>query len=517
MSPVLLLCRSPRRVAVAILGVLAAVVLLAPGELGIHARLAFVVFGAAVYGWVATSLNDTYVALAAAMSFVLVGIGEPETFFESFGEPTIWLLLGSFVIAAAAQASGLSNRLAVAVATRAGSVRGLFYALTGALIGTAFVIPSTSGRAALMVPIFVALASAIEDRRIVRALALLIPSVILLSAIASLIGAGAHLVTAEILAKAGHERLDFGRWLALGAPFAFVSCFLTCWVIQRMFLNAEERARPLALRADQLDGGQRDLTAATGPLSRAERTVLYIVGALVLAWCTAPLHGLDNTLVALVGALAVTAPQAGVVSFKDALKAVDWNILLFLAATLELGESLIESGAAAWLVDRLLGTLDGPIASSPLVVVAFVALVSLLSHLVINSRTARASVLVPLIVLLGLSLGFNPTMLAFLSTAAAGFCLTLPVSAKPVMMFGALDQPTYEPRDLLRLSRVLIPAHFVLLVAFAFSVWPALGLSLKGPGDSRVGLPRQVSQTVPQPVAYPTIHSSAPADDQGEP
>jgi hypothetical protein len=69
--------------------------------------------------------------------------------------------------------------------------------------------------------------------------------------------------------------------------------------------------------------------------------------------------------------------------------------------------------------------------------------------------------------------------LAFLSTAAAGFCLTLPVSAKPVTMFGKVDVATYTPNDLLKLSGVLLPLHFALLVGFTLWVWPWLGLDLK--------------------------------------
>ncbi len=153
-------------------------------------------------------------------------------------------------------------------------------------------------------------------------------------------------------------------------------------------------------------------------------------------------------------------------------------MLLFMAATLELGEALIESGAAEWLVARLFSALQGPVAPSALIVISVVTIVSLLSHLLITSRTARSSVLVPLVVLLGVSLGYNPTTLAFLSTAAAGFCLTLPVSAKPLSMFNQFKNPTYEPRDLLRLSGFLMPIHFGLLLAFAFGVWPALGLTL---------------------------------------
>ena len=171
-------------------------------------------------------------------------------------------------------------------------------------------------------------------------------------------------------------------------------------------------------------------------------------------------------------------PNIGIISFKEGIKEVNWNLLLFLAATLKLGDALSNSGGAEWLVNSVFDRLDGSLAGSTFFVISVIALVSLLSHLLINSRSARASVLLPLVIILGQSLGYNPTALVFMSTAAAGFCLTLPISAKPVAMFNQLNEPTYEPQDLLRLSSVLLPLHFVLLLIFTLLIWPVMGLSL---------------------------------------
>jgi anion transporter len=431
-------------------------------------------FGLAVIGWVFTNIDDTYVALVAAMVFTVTGIDSPDEFFEALGDSTIWLLLASFIIAAAATASGLSRRLAVRVVTQARSVKHLFYLLTGVLLSTTFIIPTTSGRAALMLPVFVAISTAIDNRRITRALALLFPTIILLSTVASLIGAGAHLVTVEILWRMVGERIGFGRWLMLGLPFAIVSCYISTWVILKLFLNRGEQRHALHLTADQLAGE----TQVTGPFSRQERFVLWVVVALVALWSTESLHGINNTIVALVGALIVTMPNLGAVSFKEAVKKVEWMMLLFMAATLELGEALVESGGAEWLVGTLFETLQGNFATSGLAIAAVIVGISLLAHLLITSRTARSSVLVPLVILLAMSLGYDPTTLAFLSTAAAGFCLTLTVSAKPLTMFSRSHEATFTPRDLLKLSGVLLPIHFGLLLAFALYVWPLMGLTI---------------------------------------
>jgi hypothetical protein len=116
-------------------------------------------------------------------------------------------------------------------------------------------------------------------------------------------------------------------------------------------------------------------------------------------------------------------------------------------------------------------------------------------------------VLVPLVVVIALATGLDPVALAFLSTAAAGYCLTTTVAAKPMQLFARLDGPTYGPADLVRLSRVLIPVHLIVLLVFATVVWPVLGLSLRAaPGaEAAVGgrPPLSVAATAPT-VAVPS-------------
>ncbi|MBN8592990.1 MAG: anion permease [Anaerolineae bacterium] len=439
-------------------------------DLGIHAKVAFITFGLAIVGWTLTAINDTYIALAAAIVFSATGIDEPSEFFETLGDPLIWLMFASFIIAAAVKVSGLSERMALFVTRHASSVRQLFIMLTIVLIGTAFLVPSTSGRAALMLPVFLAIRAVMPNDRVAKALSLLFPAVILLSAIASLIGAGAHLITADILLRTGGEYLGFGRWLLMGLPFAIASSFAAMFAILFMFTTRHDRAERLNFAGDAL--------APRKAWSRSELIVAGVTSALVILWATETAHGVNSTLVAIIGGLILTAPMLNVVSFKSALKEVDWGMLIFMAATLELGEALIESGGAQWLVDNLFSVFQGGIADSPLLSVAMVATFGLLSHLVITSRSSRASVIIPLVIFLATALGFSPTTFAFMTAAATGFCLTLPVSAKPVAMFAKVDGPTYAPRDLLRLSSALLPIHLVLLVVFAFFIWPSLGLEI---------------------------------------
>lgn len=443
-------------------------------QLETTARAALMIFGLTLGAWVLTRLEETVVALAALLALALTGVIEPKGLFNSLGHNLISLMMASFVVAAAANATGLSQRLASAVVRRAHSMEQLCYWLTAANLVTALFIPATSARAALMAPIFLALNQQLNNARIGKVLALVFPTAILLSAAASLTGAGAHLLTADLVAQLGGERLDFLRWLILGLPFALVSSFGSTWVILRLFLTEIERRQALTLPTHW---GQEDATTPeTVPAQQH-----YVVGVILLMiglWATAGWHGLDNTLVAVLGALAVVWPGLGPITLKKGLKSVEWGLLLFLAATLELGESLVRTGAAEWLISGVFSSLAAGLGDHAFLLAGGMAAIGLVSHMVITSRSARAAILMPAVILLALSLGYNPAALAFSVAIASGYCLTFTVSAKPMAMFAQLPTATYGPADLLRLSTVLLPFHLVLLLVFSWWIWPLLGLSL---------------------------------------
>jgi anion transporter len=455
-----------------VLGVaVVALLVLTQDGLSAHGKLTLLVFATATCAWVFTKLDDTFVALTAALVLVLAGVLRGDELFGALGGETIWLLIAAFVLAAGIGATGLPARVAVALVGRARGVRQLAHLVTLAIILTAFAVPATSGRAALTLPVFLALAKGLADRpRVVRALSLLFPTVILLSAIATLIGAGAHLITSHLLLTATGTGIGFGQWLLLGLPLAVVSAHLAAELVLLLFTRRDDRRRPLWIDTDAL---RRLTNAPAGPLTPAERRALAVLGGASLAWITEPWHGAPAAVVALAAALVITAPRVGTVKLNPALAGVPWSLLVFMAATAAMGTALIGSGAATWLAGRMAGVSGSG-------VLVTVIVVSTLAHLAIQSRSARSSVLIPVVIPLAAAAGLNPVALAFASTAAAGFCHTLPSSAKPVAIFARTPAgvPSYTRTDLLRLAAVLAPLSAALVLGFALFVWPHLGLAL---------------------------------------
>ncbi|MBQ1087849.1 SLC13 family permease [Streptomyces sp. B93] len=439
-------------------------------SLGGDARLTLAVFALATCAWIGTPIDDTYIALGAGLALTATGVISSDTLFGTLGDATVWLLICAFVLAAAVTRTGLAGRAAAFLVGGARTVRQLTHLTTAALVVTAFAVPATSGRAALALPVFLALAKALADReRLVVMLALLFPTVILLSAVATLIGAGAHLITVSVLWEAAGERVGFTEWLLLGLPLAVVSSHLAAEAVLLTTTRRADRRGPVRISAEEIQ--RHSDSPVTGPLTQAETRCALLLATVVALWCTEPLHRVPPAVVALIGAVVAASPALGTVRLKDALRTVPWSLLLFMAATTAMGVALADSGAAGWLVSGL------PSGVGPVVFLSVVVAVSTAAHLVLQSRSARSSVLVPLVVAAAVAAGVNPVAAALASTAAAGFCHTLPASAKPVALFAELPgTPTYTPRDLLRLSAVLAPLTAALVLFFAVAVWPPLGV-----------------------------------------
>lgn len=446
-----------------------ALVWLTAAGLAPHGRLALTVFAIAVVGWTVTRISDTTIALAAAVALVISGTVTPQQLFATLGNDLTWLLVAAFIIAAVLRETGLTTSLALRVASATSSLRQLFYSLTFIIVATASFIPSTSGRAALLVPVFLALVEDVRDRDVKRALALLFPTIILLSACGSLVGAAAHLIAVDFIIRAGGPRIGYFDWLVLGMPVALISSVIATEAILRGFLNRDQRRQ--VLPAPRFDTRSTDTQ---------RRYVAVVLGITVLLWATGPWHGIETAVIALGSALVLTLPSFSGVALKAAIAAVEWEIVIFLAATLVIGQALLGSGAVQWLAGGLLASVQGSQVQQPVVAVILLAMISALSHLLIFSRSARVVVLVPTLALPFAALGYNPAALIFLCAIATGFCQTLRASAKPVALFGGLEQNAYDAKDLLKLSAILMPAIVAVVVAFALYVWPHLGLPLRG-------------------------------------
>lgn len=449
----------------------AGIAVILPEELSLEGRLALFAFALATILWSTTKLNSAYVALAAVMVAILSGGSAQEQLFRSLSSDVIWLMIGAFVLGGAMRATGLASRLTGLVISRAGTVRGVFWMLTTVLLPLSFFIPSTSGRAAVVMPVFRSISDTVGDGKITRALALLMPTVILVTTISTLIGAGSHLIAIDLLSQISDESISFAQWAMWGVPFGLAAGYSSCWIIMKLFLDKERLDRPMPAPR-----GRR--SEASAPFSRNEKFTLAVLLVMVALWLTEALHGLEIATVTVVGALILTLPGVGVMKWKEGLRSVSWNLIIFVGAALALGRALIDSGAAQWIIDNLFAASGVTQIESTFLILLVIGFISLTSHIYMTSHAARAVALVPPFLYLAESLDLSATAVLFISTVGMDYCQTFPVSSKALLMFQETEVETFQPADLLRLSSVLLLTHVVLIVVFYFGYWQWTGLAL---------------------------------------
>ncbi len=437
-----------------------------PTDLTHEARIALFCFALATILWSTTKLNAAFVALAVTIILVVSGGRPQEALFDSLATDVIWLMIGAFVLGEAVKKTNLAARLTNLVISRAGKVSQVFWLLTGVLAILSFFIPSTSGRAAVAMPVFNSLSDKIGDAKVTRALALLIPTIVLTSTICTLIGAGSHLIANDLLRQVSGQEISFLNWVIYGVPFGFAASAAACFVILRMFLSKTERTIKL----------EKTETKTAKKFSSAEWKTIVIAAVMVILWMTESFHHFEIALVTTVGALVLMMPNFGVMSWKDGLKSVSWNLIIFVGAALVLGKALIDTGAAQWIIENIF-SISGIDRNDPqYLILLTIAFISLTSHIYMTSHSARAAALVPAMIYFATSFGFNPAALVFISTVGMDYCLTFPVSSKALLLFQELDTETFQPSDLLKLSAVLLIVHLVLMVVFYYGYWQFVGL-----------------------------------------
>ncbi|MGL4404841.1 MAG: SLC13 family permease, partial [Notoacmeibacter sp.] len=290
---------------------------------------------------------------------------------------------------------------------------------------------------------------------------LLFPSVILLSAGGSLIGAGAHLIAIDAMVRAGYAGLSFSGWILLAFPFAILSSLAATLLILKLFVPSDLRS--VKLQMQKLE---------TKPLDVQQKRLAFGLVVLIALWVLEPFHGFGVAITALAGAMFFITPVFTAKKPKEIFKGIEMELILFLTATVVLAEALSVSGADKWLAAGALGILPQSMTGSLTVVTVFIAMIAIASHLFITSRSARAAVLIPALALPIAAFGHDMRLIVLVTVLGTGFCQTMMASAKPVAIFGQAQPAPFVQADLTRLAMPLMPVVTAILIVFALAIWP---------------------------------------------
>lgn len=440
------------------------------GSLDYRAKITLFAFLSAMILWISTKIPAGFVAVALIAFIILMKAEEPELLYDSLSEEVVWLMIGSFIIGEAVKVSGLAERLTLFMLSKSTKKSNTLFGLSSVLFASAFFIPSTSGRAALAMPIINQMRQLFSTKE-QSILSILAPIVILMSTSATLIGAGSHLIGIGLLESTVDQTISYIQWFVWGVPFAIVITFISVILLKWMLWPREVAKEINNVRTEETITGKK-------PLNGNEKKTLALIAFLIIGWMTENLHGYDIAFITMIGAILIMLPNYGIISWKQGIKSVSWNLILFVAAATALGKMLVETGIVKWIELEMLSVLHLFIGAPEWVIVLLILVVTATSHLYITSHTTRAIVFIPGLLLFSETIGVNPVTVVFLSLIGMNYCVTVPVSSKALLLFYEEGEQSYSASHLLKISTILMPIYILVMLLFYFTYWKWTGMHL---------------------------------------
>jgi len=396
-------------------------------------------------------------AMSVAVALFLTGVLDAKTAFSGLMDNNVILFAGMFVVGAALFETGVASKIGNSVVKVAGkSERKLLIAIMVVAAGLSSVLSNT-GTTAVLMPVTIAIAASAGYNRS----KLLMPLALAagLGGIITLIGTPPNLLVKAALEGAKLGTFGFFEFAWIGIPLTIAGIiyvvFFGIKLIPDRVVDMEEVEKAISAEV----GVQKTVS----PMKQNVSIIVLlaaVVGMIFEKQLGVPLH-----VTAVMGALALVI--TGVLSDKQAYRAIDWTTIFLFAGMLPLATALAKTGAGKMIADVVIGFIGKD--ASPYVITAGLFLLSCgLTQFM--SNTASTALLAPIGIAIAKGLGADPSAVLMAVAVAASCAFATPVGTPPnTLVFGPGG---YKFMDYVKVGIPLILVCFVVSVIIIPIVWP---------------------------------------------
>ena len=395
--------------------------------------------------WMAETVPIPVTAMLPIFMFPVLGVLPTSKVTVAYGNHILFLFMGGFLIAVAMQKWQLHRRIALNIIAKLGSSPQRL--LLGFMLSTALLSMWISNTATAMMMMPVALAVIEQNRqdsgaaegKFGLALMLAIAYSASIGGVATLVGTPPNAIFIGIIETLYAYEISFFDWMLLGVPIS-VSMLLMCWwVLSRLIQDIDSNAEG-ALKTESKGLAHQHIVQELddmGPISMEESRVASVFAMVALAWI---LRGLfkpealsmvSDSAIAMAGAFVLFALPASkakggfILDWKTAAT-IPWDIIILMGGGFALAAGFSESGLTQWLAGQL-SILEG--VNVFIVILAAVFFVTFLTE--ITSNAATATLFIPVMGALAISMNMHPFTLMVPSALAASMAFMLPVATPP--------------------------------------------------------------------------------------
>jgi sodium-dependent dicarboxylate transporter 2/3/5 len=448
-----------------------------------------------VVWWIGEPVPIPVSALLGAVLCILAGVADARTVLAPFAEPTIFLFLGSFIMARAMSVHGLDRRFAFGILSIGwiGERAWRILFAYGAISAFISMWISNTATTAMMFPIglgiITAMAGLLEKNcgrktdparlRFATGMMLMAAYASSVGGIGTPVGTPPNLIGLAMIEKFAGIKIPFFRWMLFAVPMLLVMYILLFFLLY--LLHKPE----MPVIAGSRDYVRQEL-AKLGPWSRGQKNALAAFLVTVCLWvipgflavfrgsASAPAkwYGghLPEAVAALIGAaLLFLLPvdwrkREFTISWRQAAN-IDWGTLLLFGGGLSLGNLMFSTGLADHVGQGLLrfsgaGSLWGITLTA-----IFIAIIASET----TSNTAAANMVVPVVICLAMAAGVNPVPPALGAILGCSWGFMLPVSTPPnAIVYGSGLVPIIK----------MVRAGFIFDLAGGAVIWACLRILL---------------------------------------
>ncbi|EPL8006842.1 SLC13 family permease [Klebsiella aerogenes] len=376
--------------------------------------LCLLVFAIVMFVWEKVPLAVTSMVVCVAL--VLTSVLDLKQAFAGFIDSNVILFVAMFIVGGALFETGMANKVGGVITHFAKTEKQLIFTIM-VVVGVMSGFLSNTGTAAVLIPVVIGVAAKSGFARS----RLLMPLVFAaaLGGNLSLIGAPGNLIAQSALQNIG-SGFGFFEYAKVGLPM------LLCGILY--FLTIGYKFLPATANSGEVGsvGEQRDYSNV--PRWKQILSLVVLI-ATILGMIFEKQTGISLTVAGCIGALVLVF--TGVLTEKQAYKAIDSQTIFIFGGTLALAKALEMTGAGKLVADHVIGMLGQNSSPFMLMVVVFALSVIMTNFM---SNTATVALLVPVSLSIAAGMGADPKAVLMATVIGSSCAYATPIGMPANMM-----------------------------------------------------------------------------------
>ena len=431
--------------------------------------------------WITEPIPMAATSLLPIVLFPIFGGMDTKVTTTTYYSPIIMLFMGGFIIALAIEKWSLHQRIALNIIRIIGTNAKRI--ILGFMLATMFLSMwiSNSATALMMFPIGLAIANKITDfsegknqsgnQQFHKTLMLAVAYAASIGGMSTLIGTPTNSIFSAMTLELFQTEVSFAKWFSLGFPLSFV-LVLAGW-FYLSFIAFKTTNFNVGSAKDEIRRQLHDL----GRISFEEKVVTAVFAFTAVSWITRSfllnkiIPGINDTIIAIFGALilfVLPSSKKGIpiMDWKTA-RNLPWGVLLLFGGGLTIATGFKSSGLAVWLGEQLVD-LNG----LPYFVLLALIIVIVNFSTEITSNVATASVLLPILASVALTIGVHPYGLMAGACLASSCAFMLPVATPPNAI--AYSSGYLSIEDMVRIGFWMNIISSIIVLLFVYFALPLI-------------------------------------------